>query len=112
MTMADNASSLKLFDNAKKEKLVKLWLKFFSKSVKCDKWGQVVEAVDGYQELEGVLTNRLEENKNYVTSSRRSNDGHSNMTNSSCFTDDEIYGLDKIIQSIKVRERVLIDLRE
>lgn len=33
--------------------MVKLWLTFFTKAVQFDKWGQVVEAVDIYQELEG-----------------------------------------------------------
>jgi len=99
--MLDNATSLARFTERRKANMVKLWLTFFTKAVQFDKWGQVVEAVDIYQELEGVLTTRLEDNaqameaQNYRSAQR----GDSGST----FTADEVYGLRKIVDSIKLR---------
>jgi len=96
----NNSSSLKLLKNVRKAKLVKLWLTFFTHAVELDRWGQVVEAVDSYQELEGVITNRLEENADLVEEMQyRQTSPNRTFT----FEEGECYSLNKILVAIKLR---------
>ena len=91
--MISNNDQLKS-TTAQKAKIFRLLILFFTNAVKYDNWGQCVEAVDTYQELD-VLLSKLE------------SDARSKSSNTNNFSLTEVNGLRKICNCIKLRVAAL-----